>query len=129
MMNILTHSYKLQMKLDDPLMNTCCIVSQDGESGRVRIKCKKNLWLVDCPTLEQALNEARHYFGQYLRDGEYDDLIRPAININTGTQMTDNTWVYNERIEQLEAQVKTLKSALKMVQGKLVTGDDNPNEA
>ena len=36
------------------------------------INCKKGLWSVCAPTEKQALNEAKHYFSQYLSDGEYD---------------------------------------------------------
>jgi len=44
--------------------------TDDGE--RVSIACKKGLWSVDAPTLEDAEREAKHYFQQYYHDGEYD---------------------------------------------------------
>lgn len=46
------------------------------KSGRVAIDCPKGLWGVDAPCLLQAEREAMAYFGQYLADGEYDDLIK-----------------------------------------------------
>jgi hypothetical protein len=33
------------------------------------------LWGVDCPNMETAQREARHYFIQYYLDGEYDALL------------------------------------------------------
>jgi len=33
------------------------------------------LWGVDAPTLEQAIDEAKHYFLQYLSDGEYSSIV------------------------------------------------------
>ena len=41
--------------------------------SRVSIDCVKGLWGVDAPTLEQAEDEARHYFRQYWSDGEYSN--------------------------------------------------------
>ena len=46
-------------------------VSADGT--QYSIDCKKGLWGVSAPTQEAALNEARHYFRQYWRDGEYSE--------------------------------------------------------
>ena len=37
----------------------------------VEIKCKKGNWSVIAPTKHAAQIEARHYFMQYLQDGEY----------------------------------------------------------
>ncbi|QDP52106.1 MAG: hypothetical protein Unbinned706contig1000_50 [Prokaryotic dsDNA virus sp.] len=45
------------------------------KTGRVTIDCIKGLWGVDAPTLEQAIGEGKHYFLQYLGDGEYYDII------------------------------------------------------
>ncbi len=43
--------------------------------GRVTVDCVMGLWGVDAPTLEQAIDEAKHYFLQYLSDGEYSSII------------------------------------------------------
>ena len=42
------------------------------EDGGWECKCKKGLWGVVAPTLEQATSEGIHYFRQYYADGEYD---------------------------------------------------------
>jgi len=39
--------------------------------GRFAIDCKKGLWGVEAATEQEAIQEARHYFIQYYRDGEY----------------------------------------------------------
>jgi hypothetical protein len=44
-------------------------------------KCPLGLWAVSAPTCKQAEREARHYFAQYLGDGEYDKIL--ANNPNT----------------------------------------------
>ena len=36
-----------------------------------KVDCKKGFWGVSAPTKEAALSEARYYFMQYYRDGEY----------------------------------------------------------
>ena len=43
-----------------------------AEDGGWIIECKKGLWGVYAPTIEQATSEAIHYFRQYYGDGEYD---------------------------------------------------------
>ncbi len=45
------------------------------KKGRVTVDCIKGLWGVDAPTIEQAIDEAKHYFLQYMVDGEYHDII------------------------------------------------------
>lgn len=42
---------------------------------RVKISCRLGLWGVDSPTLQQAVDEAKGYFLQYLDDGEYSSII------------------------------------------------------
>lgn len=37
------------------------------------ISCKKGLWSVTAPTKEEAVKIVKHYFIQYLSDGEYDN--------------------------------------------------------
>ncbi len=37
-----------------------------------KIDCSKGLWGVIAPTKAEAEREARHYFVQYLADGEYN---------------------------------------------------------
>lgn len=39
-------------------------------------ECKLNLWGVSCKGKKAARDEALNYFQQYLRDGEYDSLLR-----------------------------------------------------
>ena len=51
----------------------CTKVKQS--KGRVTVDCVKGLWGVDAPTLEQAIDEAKHYFLQYLSDGEYSSIV------------------------------------------------------
>jgi hypothetical protein len=41
--------------------------------GRWECECKKGLWSVSAPTKKEANKVGRHYFQQYLFDGEYDD--------------------------------------------------------
>jgi hypothetical protein len=36
-----------------------------------RISCRNHLWAVYDPDKEEAEREAKHYFAQYLEDGEY----------------------------------------------------------
>lgn len=45
------------------------------KKGRVTLDCIKGLWGVDDPTLEQAIDKAKHYFKQYMDDGEYHDIV------------------------------------------------------
>ena len=51
----------------------CTKVKQS--KGRVTVDCVKGLWGVDAPTLQQAIDEAKHYFLQYLSDGEYSSIV------------------------------------------------------
>lgn len=46
-------------------------VTKKNKNG-YSIRCKKRLWCVDAPTLEEAEREARRYFITYLMDGEYN---------------------------------------------------------
>ena len=39
------------------------------------IDCPKGLWGVTSENYSEAEQEARHYFWQYMEDGEYSDLI------------------------------------------------------
>jgi hypothetical protein len=39
--------------------------------GRFTIQCKKGLWGVEAPNEQEAEREAKYYFFQYYRDGEY----------------------------------------------------------
>lgn len=48
--------------------NTKYKVTKDG---RHEVNCNKGLFGVSAPTKEQAMKEARHYFIQYFKDGEY----------------------------------------------------------
>lgn len=53
------------------------------------IDCRLGLWGVSAPTIEQAVNEAKHYFLQYLSDGEYSSII--------GGKSVVDTFLANER--------------------------------
>lgn len=46
-------------------------VRKKSKSG-YSIRCIKGNWGVTAPTEVDAEREARHYFGQYLEDGEYE---------------------------------------------------------
>ncbi len=59
----------------------CTKVKQS--KGRVTVDCVKGLWGVDAPTLEQAIDEAKYYFLQYLDDGEYSDIVGGKSVIET----------------------------------------------
>lgn len=63
----------------DPLMRLC--VDETATDGRLTIKCKLGLWAVSGPDAPMVRNEARHYFGQYMRDGEYRKLISATPEI------------------------------------------------
>jgi hypothetical protein len=52
------------------IKNTTVTVEDDG---RVEIQCRRGLWSVSAPNMEQASAEARQSFAQYYSDGEYDD--------------------------------------------------------
>ncbi len=51
-----------------------------NKNGRYQINCRKGLWGVDAPSLEEAAREAVHYFTQYLSDGEYDECNTRLVN-------------------------------------------------
>ena len=40
----------------------------------MNVDCPLGLWSVSAPTIEQALREAQHYYLQYQRDGEYEEI-------------------------------------------------------
>lgn len=42
--------------------------------GQWHCDCKKGLWGVSGPTKDKVKAEAKHYFAQYLEDGEYDQV-------------------------------------------------------
>ncbi len=54
--------------IDDFTKNT---ITKKTSSG-FEIKCRKGLYSVIAPTLDQAQMEAKHYFAQYFSDGEYE---------------------------------------------------------
>lgn len=53
-------------------MNERDIRRRTLRDGSYQITCRKHLWQVLAPTMEQAVREARHYWIQYHADGEYD---------------------------------------------------------
>ena len=57
------------MKNDD--FEKCIIRSDEGKT----IDCKKGLWGITSYSPESAEREARHYWIQYFRDGEYNELL------------------------------------------------------
>ena len=60
-----------------------CVIVTRHRCGRTAINCKLGLWGVDAPTLEQAVDEAKHYFLQYLGDGEYSSIVGGKTVIET----------------------------------------------
>jgi hypothetical protein len=52
----------------------CVIRSCKGRS----IRCRLGLWAVSAPDAATADREARHYWQQYMADGEYKTLLHPA---------------------------------------------------
>ena len=48
------------------------VITRKNNNGTYTVKCKKGLWRVDAPSKRKAEQEARHYFSQYLADGEYN---------------------------------------------------------
>ncbi|HHZ68837.1 MAG TPA: hypothetical protein EYN67_12330 [Flavobacteriales bacterium] len=57
--------------------------------GSHSIDCRLGLWGVTAPTIEQAVSEAKHYFLQYLADGEYSSIV--------GGMNVVETLLHNER--------------------------------
>ena len=52
-----------------------CTETKRMKDGSIQIHCKLGLWSVCGIDHERVKAEARHYFGQYLGDGEYADLL------------------------------------------------------
>ena len=52
-----------------------CTETKRMKDGAIQIHCKLGLWSVYGIDHERVKSEARHYFGQYLSDGEYADLL------------------------------------------------------
>ena len=55
------------------LFDRCVKVRHVGQ--RVQIRCRLGLWSVEATNLAVAEREARHYWVQYWKDGEYDSLL------------------------------------------------------
>ena len=66
-------------------------------------ECKKDLWGVSGPTKKKVKDEGRHYFQQYLSDGEYNDYPPPP-----------HTEAEAEKIRQLNASRQTSQSQKKL---------------
>ena len=60
------------MNIDDR-MNKCIDIK--NVSGVITIKCKLGFWSVSGRDQKEVVSDARHYFGQYLSDGEYHELV------------------------------------------------------
>jgi len=67
----------------------CTKVKQS--KNRVTVDCVKGLWGVDAPTMEQAIDEAKSYFLQYLGDGEYSDIVGGKDPLETMLEEFNNT--------------------------------------
>tara|TARA_R100000544_G_scaffold34455_1_gene21234 strand:- start:55 stop:318 length:264 start_codon:yes stop_codon:yes gene_type:complete len=52
-----------------------CVDITKHDDGRTEVNCKLGLWGTDAPTMREAIVEAKHYFQQYLADGEYSEII------------------------------------------------------
>lgn len=51
-----------------------CTTHKETKDG-YSIECKLGLWGVHAPTKAQSEEEAKHYFSQYLLDGEYSSIV------------------------------------------------------
>ena len=62
-----------------------CVTETHDTDGRTCFDCNKGLWAVSAPDPYTALKEARHFYTQYVNDGEYKDIIakkwRDALGI------------------------------------------------
>jgi hypothetical protein len=61
------------MTQHDEAFDKCVTRSHGGKS----IDCRLGLWGIHACNIEDAEREARHYWIQYFRDGEYDALLQP----------------------------------------------------
>ena len=52
-----------------------CVIVQKHRDGLTNINCKLGLWGVSAPTMQEAVDEAKHYFLQCLSDGEYSSIV------------------------------------------------------
>ncbi len=52
-----------------------CVTITKHDNGNVSVDCKLGLWGVEAPAMREAVVEAKHYFLQYLGDGEYFEII------------------------------------------------------
>ena len=57
-----------------------CVERRSKRGGRYEIRCILGNFSVDAPTNEEAEREAKHYFGQYFQDGEYDQILHITNN-------------------------------------------------
>jgi len=57
----------------DDLFKRC--VEQSEDNGVHTISCKLGLWYVSGRSKGKIEREAKHYWAQYLADGEYDELL------------------------------------------------------
>ena len=53
-------------------------VNIERAEGRLDISCKLGNWGVSGPEDGSIMSEAGHYWAQYYRDGEYDELLKEA---------------------------------------------------
>lgn len=52
-----------------------CIERRLMEDGSMEVNCKRGLWGVFGSNKDRVEREAKHYWAQYYRDGEYDGLL------------------------------------------------------
>ena len=56
-----------------------------AKGRRYEATCPKNLWSVSGPDMNTVIAEAMHYWQQYDRDGEYDELYKLVDAPKTAT--------------------------------------------
>lgn len=58
---------------NDAMFEQC--TKTECKNGRFEITCVLGLWAVSGPELHRVRREAKHYWQQYLSDGEYDRIL------------------------------------------------------
>lgn len=55
-------------------------VKKSCRGGKTSISCRLGLWGVEGRDVDQVEKEARHYWIQYYKDGEYAKLLKESAN-------------------------------------------------